>query len=263
MKLLERLVKHQPLIPFYRRVRPRRCQVFGIGGPKTGTHSLVGLFDRRFRALHEAEAREQIALLHRWRLGQCDSNEIQLWFTRRDHRLWLELDASHLHGHFVAEIVEALPQAKFILTLRDPYSWLESAFNQSLGRPANEHWTLLRKIVYGPLPEQFAPEEQVLQQHGLYTLQSYLNRWAERIEIVQRYVPHDRLLILHTKNIKTSTEQIADFCGVKAQELAAHRGHQFTARKKFGLLEQIDPNYLRTHVEARCGALLTQYFSPR
>ncbi len=218
------------------------------------------MFARHFRSRHEAEVNQEIALLARKISGQCKTGEVAKWFIERSHRLWLECDVSHLHGYCVQEISEALPDAKFILTLREPYSWLDSSFNQTLKVPLNSHWAGLRKQVHGPLPESYPAPEAVLQQHGLYPIASLLNRWADRIEQVTKIVPPERLLIVKTKELKASTECIAEFCGIDSRLLSAEKSHQYAATKKIGLLEGIDRSYVDALIEQRCGELVKQYF---
>ncbi len=261
MSSSSKFVKHYPKIPGYRLIKPRRCQVFGVGSPKTGTHSLAGIFEKNFRALHEAEVKQQIELLLRHLKGLCHPGETRQWFIDRSHRLWLDCDVSHLHGHFVAEIAEAIPEAKFILTLREPRSWLDSAFNQTLGRPVGGLWAALRTAVYGDQPDDYPEQEKALQALGLYSLSQYLDRWAERIERVTAAIPQERLLILKTRELENSADRIADFCGVDRHLLSAKEAHRFPAAKKTGVLDSIDKEYLEGLIHQRCGALLQRYFT--
>ena len=261
MSSSSKFVKHYPKIPGYRLIKPRRCQVFGVGSPKTGTHSLTGIFENNFRALHEAEVKQQIELLLRHRKGLCHPGEIRRWFVDRSHRLWLDCDVSHLHGHFVADIAEAIPEAKFILTLREPRSWLDSAFNQTLGRPVGGLWAALRTAVYGEQPDRYPEQEKALQALGLYSISQYLDRWAERIERVTAAIPQEQLLILKTRELENSEDRIADFCGVDRQLLSTKEAHRFPAAKKAGVLDGIDKDYLEGLIHQRCGVLLQRYFT--
>lgn len=261
MSSSRKIIKYYPKIPGYRLIRPRRCQVFGVGSPKTGTHSLTSIFERNFRVLHEAEAKREIELVLRHRQGLCRPGEIRQWFTDRSHRLWLDCDVSHLHGHFAADIAKAIPEAKFILTLREPRSWLDSAFNQTLGRPANDHWTSLRTSIYGAIPDRYPEQEKAMPALGLYPITHYLDRWAERIERVTAAIPQERLLILKTRELENSADRIADFCGVARELLSTREAHRFPAAKKAGVLDRIDKDYVDHLIHERCGALLQQYFT--
>ena len=51
---------------------------------------------------------------------------------RRDRRLRLEVDSFNQLSVFVQEFVDQFPQAKFLLTAREPRSWLRSIINQHL-----------------------------------------------------------------------------------------------------------------------------------
>jgi hypothetical protein len=261
MSLSRKLFRHYPKIPGYRRIRPRRCLVFGVGSPKSGTHSLATMFSERFRSLHEAEVKQEIALFSRRQQGLCADGEIGEWFTERSHRLWLDCDVSHLHGHFVAEIAEALPDAKFILTLRHPYSWLDSAFNQTLARPANELWSGIGKQLRGPLPDIYPEQESILQTHGLHPIGAQLKRWTERVERVTRAVSPERLLVIKTDELKQSAERIAGFCRIDAGLLSIDKAHQFPAAKKIGVLDSIDRDYVNALVDKHCGLIVKEYFS--
>jgi len=261
MSLPTKFVKHYPKIPGYRLINPRRCQVFGVGSPKTGTHSLVSIFEPHFRTLHEAEVKQEIDLYLRHQRGQCRPGEIGQWFVDRSRRLWLDCDVSHLHGHFAGEIADAIPAAKFILTLRHPRSWLDSAFNQTLGRPVNARWEAMRTAVYGPLPEVYPEQEKSLQALGLYPIALYLDRWAQRVENVTATVPQERLLVLKTTELKHSAERIADFCGIERRLLSANEAHRYTAAKKTGSLDTIDNDYLDSLIAQRCSAILEKHFA--
>lgn len=256
-----KFIKHYPKIPGYRLIHPRRCQVFGIGSPKTGTHSLTSLFERNFRALHEAEVKLEIELFLRRHEGLCRPGEIRQWFIDRSHRLWLDCDVSHLHGFFAADIAEAIPEAKFILTLREPRSWLDSTFNQTLGRPVGGYWAKLRSAVYGEKSDHYPEQERSLQGLGLYTISQYLDLWAERIEHVASAIGQERLLILKTHELEQSADRVADFCGVDRQQLSAKEAHRFPAAKKTGALDGIDKDYVEDLIYQRCGTLLQRYFT--
>jgi len=261
MSFFRKLSRHYPKIPGYRRLRPRRCQVFAVGSAKTGTHSLVAMFEKNFRSRHEAEVNREMELFVRKFRGECNSEELGRWFAERSHRLWLECDVSHLHGYFASEIAQALPDAKFILTLRDPYSWLDSAFNQTLGRPLNTPWTNIRRQIFGPLPDTYPEQEMVLRQRGMYPISDHLNRWADRIEQVTQSIPPERLLIIKTSELKKNAARIAEFCEIEPRLLSAERAHQFPAARKAGLLDSIDREYVNALIEQRCGKILGQYFS--
>lgn len=260
MSLKETITLALPRLPGYRTWKPRRCQVFAVGSPKTGTHSLAALFARHYRSVHEPEAEAHVALLERRRAGRASDDEVKRWLSECDHRLWLEMDAAHINGEFARELCELFPAARFVLTMREPVAWVDSAMNQHLGRRPKPHWVLLRELMYGPRPENFPPEERLLQQQGVYPLDRYLAAWARRYRDVTASVPRERLLILRTDELMTRLPELADFCGVSRQHLAASSAHQFPARNQFGLIGQLAADYVRERVRNHAGDLVSALF---
>jgi hypothetical protein len=260
MSLKETVTLALPRIPGYRAWKPRRCQVFAVGSPKTGTHSLAALFAGHYRSAHEAEAEAQVALLERRRAGRVSDDAVKRWLSDSDYRLWLEMNAAHINGEFAAELCELFPAARFVLTMREPVAWVDSAMNQHLGRRPKPHWVLLRELMYGPRPASFPPEERLLQQQAVYPLDRYLAAWARRYRDVMAAVPRERLLILRTDELMTRLPELADFCGVPRQHLAADSAHQFPARHRFGLVDQLAPDYVRARVRHHAGDIVSALF---
>ncbi len=250
-----------PLIPGFRHWRPRRFQVFGVGGQKTGTHSLAAMFEHRHRAAHEYDADRHIGIVLASLQGRASDAAVADWYEARDKQLWLEADISHLHGRFVHLLPTLFPEARFILTLREIRSWLDSVFNQSLGRRANPQWTALRAAIYGAPHREHPEAERRLQDRGLYPLQNYIHSWAERIENVVGHVPPERLLLLRTEHLADQSSTLARFCDIDATRLPARAPHVYAAAEKFDLLSQIDPDYLEAKIRERCSAILSKYFS--
>ena len=58
----------------------------------------------------------------------------------RDRDRWLELDSSALNYFFLDIFVDRFPESRFVLTLREPLSWLDSVFNQFLQPDIEPHW---------------------------------------------------------------------------------------------------------------------------
>src|SRR4029453_5919642 len=161
------------------RLRPRRLRVLGIGSPKSGTHSLAGVFEARYRTAHEPTALELAGLLAARAEGTAPEAALDRELRRRERRLRLEVNSAGLNGLVVERLVPLSSRSRFVLTLRDPWSWLGSIIPPSLrGHPAPVYLRL-RELRYGtgrPHP----PAERVLAGHGLFTLDGYLGAWGER-----------------------------------------------------------------------------------
>src|SRR4051812_24459209 len=107
----------------------RRIVVFGIGAPKSGTHSIAGLFEATYRTAHEPEARDLVELICDVHDGIRSRGDLQHHLADKYERLGLEVDCAGLNGWVVPDLVPLSPRARFLLTIRDPYTWLDSMVN--------------------------------------------------------------------------------------------------------------------------------------
>jgi hypothetical protein len=238
----------------------RRFQAFGVGTAKSGTHSLAALFEREYRSTHEPESPELIGLICDVRLGRRPQEDLVSYLRDKEDRLGLEMDSSSLNGETIVELVGLFPDAAYVLTLRDPYSWLDSLINHSIAHPTPPHWQPFRDLRFGTLAEaQHPPEETALAERGLHTLDGYLAHWARHNQRVFDAVPADRLLVVRTPEIGPRAPEIAAFVGVPADTLDAGRSHEFQAAAKYDVLDLIDRDHLDARVRHHCGPLLDQF----
>jgi hypothetical protein len=243
--------------------RSRRFHAFGVGAPKSGTRSLAGLFEHSFRAAHEPDVEPVVAMMDQRVHGRTDGGRLASFFRRRDRRLRLELESSHPTSFFIDVLVREFPDAKFILTIRDCYSWLESVWGQYLRLPQTESmefWRRMRDAYYRPERFRHAPEERVLAERGLYTLDGYLSFWERHNTQVLTLVPEERLLVVRTHEIARDAERIASFLGVPAAALDTSRSHLNRAESTRGLLWQIDPSFVERKADLYCRPLLARFF---
>ena len=106
-------------------------------------------------------------------------------------------------------------------------------------------------------------EEESLADNGLFTLDGYLHSWAERNERALAVVPADRLLVVRTDQLGERLGDIAAFAGVPLESLDATRTHEYAAPARSGLLDQLDPAYVRQRVEYHGRALMERFFPER
>ena len=148
---------------------PRRTQVFGVGMGKSGTHSLAAIFTAKVRAAHELEVLPLVARVCDWHDGRLDEARLRQWLRDRDRRLRLEVDSSAPNAHVLDLLLTEFPAARFVLTIRDCYTWLDSAINHALRFPRmHPLWHRNRRLAFGHEASQHAPEEPLLRARGLY-----------------------------------------------------------------------------------------------
>ena len=240
--------------------RPRRFHAYCVGSVKSGTHSIAGLFSRHYRAAHEPEAELLIETILDEAQSILNAQEKIHFIKTRDKRLWLELESSHLCYYFLDIFVKEFPSAKFILTIRDCYSWFDSYMNQKIFRDFGSYWQRLNEWRYQPDQLVYAKEEHILKEYGLYTLDSYFSLWAKHNQRVLALVPSERLLIIRTKDIPNEISRVAEFLDIPTETLARSETHLYRARDKFDMLSKIDRDFLEDRVHAHCKDLMERFF---
>lgn len=246
--------------PVWRRLHPRRFHAYCAGSPKSGTHSIAALFYKNYRAKHEPESLHLIDMILAKVNGTVGEGEFAEYVRARDKRLWLEFDSSHLNYFLLDILVSEFDDAKFILTIRDCYSWLDSVMNHALGKPHSERWRQLTRYKNKVENFRYADEERFLAERGLNPLDAYLSNWANHNQKVINAVPKDRLLVIRTHEISKEIGRIADFVGVPAESLDRANAHAYKARQSFDILSQLDPGFLEAKVNTHCKDLMSTYF---
>ena len=68
-------------------------------------------------------------------------------------------------------------------------------------------------------------------------------------------MPEERLLVFPTRDIDRRASQISRFCGIGERHVNPHGTHAFKNDRRFGVLEELEPDYLQSKIDA--------YFDPR
>jgi len=243
----------------YRRAFPRKFRLYAVGVGKTGTHSMAAIFSRH-HAVHEADFYRTLMIANRISKGETGQG-IERIIRERDERLFLEMEASHLLIDFVPALVRVYPEARFILTIRDPYSWMESTLNQTLRvqhrpRPPVVGEFFLRRNG----PPSSAPEEAHIAAMGLPSLDGMMGYYARAYSMLLDAVPQERLLVMRTPEIGKRLPEIAAFAGVPVQSLKPEAAHRYRGVVKAKLLQALPPDYLRGIVEKHASVLIARYF---
>ena len=230
-------------------VQPRNFHIYCIGAAKTGTKSIANIFSLNFRSGHEPMYIEFTDVLERRRYGEISDYQLAHWFRKRDWMLWLECESSHPLAWFCDILNKTFTKAKFILTVRDCYSWLDSIINQHLNYVWEEKSIKLRNILFDNDSEH---ETSTLKTFGLYTLNGYLSYWADLNNLVLKSIPAEKLLVVPTHNIINNIESFANFAGVTVNCLDKERYHSHKVIKKHNLLDNIDRSLIADKIKTIC-----------
>lgn len=245
----------------------RTHQVYCVGTGKSGTHSIASMFQFQLHVKHEPAVEELIDHIIGVATGCIDRSCTDQFLLERDRRLGLELDSSGLNHFVVDRLVNVFPHSKFILTIREPLSWLDSAINHELARRETDAWRssvawskyreFRRRLDLYPHP----PEEVALKERNLFSLDGYFSSWAETNRTVLDQVPPNRLFVVRTDRISATCDEIAAFIGVPRRPEHKLKSHTFKASKKFGVLQLIDPDHLQRRMTAHCSDLVDRFFT--
>jgi hypothetical protein len=223
---------------------------------------MAGLFTN-YRSAHHPDAPLRLQLATSYLLGEIDSARAQRILRQRDRRLWLEMESSALAGILIEPFVRAFPRRKFVLTMRDVFTWCDSWIDHNINSPPAEQsaWAALDRvrlrIAEFPATKYDAP----LIARGCAPLACYLQLWASHNTGVLEAVPADRLLVVETRRIGSSLREIAEWVGAPAQNLPPEQSWLFKAPAKHRVLSTLDPAYVRDTAEQFCAPLMRRYFS--
>ena len=244
---------------FLGRHRARRSRLYCVGIGKTGTHSIATMFSRTVRARHEPQAVPLMEKILAWRGGEIDDDGFVDWVRTRDREMALEVDSSTLNFEILDVLIRTFPDARFLLTIRDCYSWC----NSMMGHSARFHKTtnpLWRQMGRFQGDAEHAPEEEVLKQHGFMTLDRYFSYWARHNQEVIDKVPAERLLVVRTDQIQNEALNIARFAGLPGRAVRLERTHEYRNPEKQEYLRQVDRRFVEAKVEQHCRPLMSRFF---
>ena len=250
-KLLAELSAFNTMKPHLRH-RPRLFHAYCAGLPKTGTTSIGNIF-AHYRSLQEYRFREALEAVCRFKDGKTSKRELREFVRRRDDAGRPEMDSSCINYLFMDELLCEFPDAKFIFTVRDCYSWCDSIYNTLRNELDNlklhacetdigREIALLGKgydFDYG----MFRDEKYVIRHFGT-ALEEMLKVWSHFEKIMAR-CPASRRIIIRTNDISGGIKRMAGFLGIMPETLISERSHSNITCRKHNILRKADPAMLK------------------
>jgi len=181
-------------------------KLIGAGYSKTGTMSLKAALEKLgYRCYHMEDA-----------IVNYEKGDLQMWNAylegQRDidwHKLFAEYDAAlELSAVCYRELMEAFPEARVILTVRDPEKWWES-----LLQTVEVHNARVGRSTFLPRFREFQRLFKNLERvvFGGFVREVAIERYKQHVEEVKATVPPDRLLVF---DVKEGWEPLCHFLGV-------------------------------------------------
>jgi hypothetical protein len=219
------------------------------------------MFSRNVAAGHEPRAPQLIETFFDWHERRIDDDQLRQWIRVRDRELGLEVESSWLNVLMLDFLAEEFPGARFVLTIRDCYSWSNSEFRRVLHRPSEKPQRIkLRKFLYERGETVYSPDEQVLKETGLQPLDSYLSLWAAQNDKVLTTLPKERLLVVRTDQITERAFEIADFAGLPRYTVRLDRTHEYRNPVRREIIREIGRDFLERKVAEHCRPLMDRFF---
>lgn len=236
------------------RLLPREFHAFCIGTPKSGTTSMAHLFEDRFRAAHEAKRRQLVRTMQRHFHGELPDRGYIRFLHNRDRALWLDFEANCFLGYRPDLLVKAFPDAEYILTIREPRSWLRSILQNHLDYAPRkgsgmEQW---HDVFFGPHMIEHDSAERPLESRGLYPLRTYLRYWVEHNQAALNALSDRVFLTVGTHQISHRTHDIAAFLGTDGGRLQGRESHANRTVTDGGVWSELDQAWVDDAIEDVC-----------
>ena len=215
------------------------------------------MFGRAARTRHEPEPLRTNRLVIEHLRGDLPAGEVRDRLSERDKRMRLELESSHPLAYVADELVALFPESRFVVTVREPRSWLRSrlSFHQ---RVAPAAWQEYRDYFWTSRQGDYAPEEASLEELGLCSLDVYLAQYADHYRRVLAAVPEDRLLVVRTQDIDARAEELADFLRLSPSRVVT--AHDKRSSESATPLDTLDPAFVSARILAHCEEILATWF---
>jgi Sulfotransferase domain len=215
-----------------------------------------------YRASHEIDRLRMHALAAGVLTGELDVGgaRVRAELRRRSVRFHLEVDVAGHMAVFAGTHAGMYADAKFVLLMRDCFSWLNSVVDQrlrSIRELRNNAYFHAKFVRYG---YEFSSAEAVLRDAELVPVAAYLRAWAETSRRVLEEVPPERLLVVRTEDLDHSVEALARFAGVPestVQPVHANRNPSPT-----GLLSEVPASFVIERAREHCAPLMERFWGP-
>lgn len=240
--------------------RKRQTHIYNVGMAKSGTKSIAHIFKKHIRSAHEPESARMAKVILKYSDRKIKKEDVKRILLKRDKRLLLDLDSSQLNFFLISELMSFFPEAKFLLTMRHPYDWLDSYINHQISQPIKGVWVKMRDFRFRPDLHTHSSHEATLKKHALYTLDGYLSYWANHNQTVLDAIPEDKLLVVRTNEINKKIEKILSFMDVSCGDFGKGKTHFNKGINKYDILESIDKTYLLEKIDAHFSPLVEKYF---
>jgi len=237
-----------------------REKAFCVGQAKSGTASIVGRLSANYRVAHEPERAATLDLILRLARGEISDVAILEHLRARAARLDLEYDVAWANQFLVRHLLAVFPAAKFIVLIRDCYTWLQSITGHLTVRDVPADVAMFLRWWFEPDRYPHAVEDRALADRGLFSVSAYLHAWSRHVDSCIESIPAARRLVLRTNELGASHRRLAGFLGIPAASLDVAHGHRNRGIPMEPLTSIVAPGYVDEMVRSICGTNMALNF---
>ena len=240
--------------------RPPAFTLLNVGIARTGTTSIGHIFNS-YRSHHEIGFKHIAPAIQQFSGKEISRESFEgiVLGEYGKHAPWEVVSASYSH-YYLDVLLRTYPEAKYLVTLRDCFGWVESISNFVVGRNWKHGW--LYEYTWfnaGVPPEVLANEKAFLKNHRQY-LENFFRLWGEWNGKILGMLPRERLLVLRTHEISQKREEIAAFVGVSPESLNWKRSHRNQNSHRLKLAEMISETELEALFAKYAAPIMREYF---
>lgn len=234
--------------------------LFNVGLARTGTSSMYSIF-RNYHACHEFRFKKTSTHIQKFQRQEISKQEFDDFIINRLYQEGLhEFDSASFSHFYLPLLLNLFPNAKFIFTIRDCFSWVNSVIDYTMTRKWNKVW--LREYIsfYFQIPDHLIGNIPEFQKDQKQYIEKLLIQWAVLNTKILEQLPSERVLILKTSDISKSLDKIACFAGVPVESLQQDPSHQNRSPQKLGTLQSVERDFIAPLYKRHCSRLMEKYF---
>ncbi len=235
-------------------------KAFCPGQAKSGTASRAALLWANYRAAHEPEREQILEMILRESRGDVSETAFRSYLLARDERLNLEYDIAWANQFIIGHLLTVFPDARFVVLVRDPYTWLQSICGHVASRDIPPDVRAFLDWWFRPDLYPHTRDDHGLQNIGAYSIAAYLNAWNRHVTVCRELIPPSRRLILKTHELGRSHQQLADFLQIPVDRLDISNGHINRGTWSDRIESLVDRRYLVGMVSAVCEENMAHHF---
>lgn len=233
---------------------------YTVGIAKTGTSSIAGIFSK-YKTQHEYCFPTFSKLIIDYQTDKISkdsfTNKILMNISKDD----LDFNASSFNHFFLDILADNFPNAQFIFTIRDCYSWFESLLNMIASNYTFcEEWAYKWTDFLFGLDRSYYKNVNLLQCGLENYIDKSLSYWTKSNKSIIQNLPKERSLTIKTDNISKDIYKLIDFTKIPVEKISFENTHSFKAPKRYNVLLNTDHYLLEEKFKQYCQPLMDEYF---